>query len=151
MRNKFLVSVSALAIATIAIAPMFLPHSSGAQTLPEPAIQQQQWPQTYTFTGATPAPYVIPVTGYNWCTGTASTGATFNGTTLTAKDSNDKGTTYLGVSGSSDLGATPAPSQTFTAAGTKLSFPVRSHNLFEIVASGGGSSTSIPFYVSCSL
>jgi hypothetical protein len=146
--KKLLIALTTVALA-IVISPAFAPHLGVAQTPPEPAIQSQQWPQAYTFTGATPAPYVLNVSGYKWCTFTASTGATFSSTTLTFSLSNDKGTTYENASGSSDVGATPAPVHVLTAVG-KLSFPVQSHNLFQVAASGGGSPTSIPTSTSCS-
>lgn len=145
--NRLLQPLKALAFPLIAIAALlvFAPiHQAGAQEPPLP----QTWPQSYTFTGATPAPWVVNVAGYNHCTWTAETGATFSSTTLTAAVSADSGTTYANISGTTDPGATPAPAQTLTAVG-KLTFIVWSHNEFKVTASGGGSSTAIVAALFC--
>ncbi len=143
MRKTLLTMLGSLVLA-LAISPAFVPHAAVAQEPPLPVT----WPQTYTFTGATPAPWVLSVQGYKYCTVSAPSTATFNSTTLTAEDAND-GATYEVIHGTSDLGATPAPADTLAASG-KLTFNVTSHLQFELVASGGGSSTSIPVSASCS-
>ena len=68
--KKLLIPLMAIA-ALLAFVPI---HQAIAQEPPLPVT----WPQTYTFTGATPAPFVVNVQGYKWCSGVASTGAVFD-------------------------------------------------------------------------
>lgn len=105
-------------------------------------------PATYTFTGATPLPQVVNVAGYHWCTWTVSTGAVMSSTVLTSKTSGDLGVTYSTQSGTTDPGATPAPSTSLSAVG-KVRYDVGGMTQWEATAASGGSSTNIVSVLNC--
>jgi hypothetical protein len=108
-------------------------------------------PAAFVFGGSTGTFVVNGLNGQNFCSVTVTSGSTMGSGTITAKVSNDNGTTYYAVSGVADLGnpASPAATQTITSAGVREAFPVSGSTQFELVLSGA-TSAAINGTVTCS-
>lgn len=136
---KRLLSSGAIAAALLAI--------FGTGTRAQAQGYPGSWPLHCTIT-QTNTTCSFSLNNFKFCTLSAPSTSAFDGATLTAWDSGDGGNTFAKVSGSSDLGATPAPSQTLTSSG-KLTFPVDAHDNFEVIATSAGSTTSVPIALRC--